>query len=426
MSKRQASEDTPDSKGRKIVKGKSPGLVHAKAIAEFKKLRAAYAAQYRNAINQSVQLWAASSSSRNRTLPPGTVSSAHFEVEFYRKQMTNLYERPVGKAVYSCGSNECGLLGFLIDEDKPATHDSSLFVPIPGLSNVISVVAGGIFSLALTDDGIIYSWGDNCEGQCGRPWWALKDGFMDSEAMSNITTPLPVPLDERIIAMSAGAAHSLALSINGSCYFMGAYRDEGKFYRDLGKDPRDPVYQKEKDELELKEKKRRKYEDEDVEANMTQFPVPPSGHQFLPIKISIPDKVMKIQCGSSFNAAVTRAGVCYTWGVGDYFGREVDGIFDLTPKPIAWSDEDYLAKSQFKRIVRDVACGFVHILVVAQDTPSPDWSVYSAGKSNYGQTGLGIVSTLMNETESVTKLTKVCVVLTLSFADIDTQTLLSL
>ena len=371
------------------------------STAEFHKHRAEYATQYRENLNRDFSNWLSTTSfiAHDPSISIGTVPVGFFKALFYSQQLTSLYERPMG-SVMSCGLNEGGLQGIpQLDGDK-GTDQSTDFIPINNLpSNIIQLVAGSTYSLALSDEGILYAWGDNGEGQCGRAWWNSEP--TDDTDYANILSPYMIELDERIIAISAGDAHTLALSLHGSCYFFGTYRlENGSHLRDIGKNPNDPLYQK---ELQMLEEK-----DEDQENEKT-FPKPPHGEQFLPIKISIPENVIKIDSGSSFNAVLTRDGVCYTWGVGDFFGRNITGAYDLTPKSISWFDEDYLARSKYQRIVRDMACGGSHILVVAQDSNSSHWSVYSAGNNLYGQLGLGFRVAGQTTEEKPKSLTKVCI-----------------
>lgn len=66
--------------------------------------------------------------------------------------------------VYSVGYN--GLFGLLGQGDS-TTISSNLPELIPGLTNIVDVSAGKDHVLALTDDGKIYSWGNNAYGQLG-------------------------------------------------------------------------------------------------------------------------------------------------------------------------------------------------------------------------------------------------------------------
>lgn len=62
-----------------------------------------------------------------------------------------------------------------------------------GLSSVVAIEAGGLYSLALKADGTVVCWGDNSENHC-----------TNASSLTNVK------------AISAGNTHSLALHTDGS------------------------------------------------------------------------------------------------------------------------------------------------------------------------------------------------------------------
>src|SRR5690606_10938041 len=78
---------------------------------------------------------------------------------------------------------------------------------------VIDIEAGGDHSLALTEDGRVYAWGDNYYGAIGD--------------RTNIDRFIPVPvyyedvLYTKITQISAGVWHSVALSEDGRVFVWG-------------------------------------------------------------------------------------------------------------------------------------------------------------------------------------------------------------
>lgn len=92
-------------------------------------------------------------------------------------------------------------------------------VTIPYLNNVTKVVGGlNSFQLALREDGTVWSWGYNSEGQLG-------DG-------TNIykSTPVPVYNLDNVISISADSHHSLALKSDGTVWEWG-YLVSGSTYQ---------------------------------------------------------------------------------------------------------------------------------------------------------------------------------------------------
>jgi IPT/TIG domain/Regulator of chromosome condensation (RCC1) repeat len=88
---------------------------------------------------------------------------------------------------------------------------SDVPVAVHGSSGVSAVAAGGRHSLALLSNGTVMAWGDDASGQLG-------DG--SSESVSS--TPVAVSGLSGVVAIAAGAEHSLALLSNGTVMAWGA------------------------------------------------------------------------------------------------------------------------------------------------------------------------------------------------------------
>jgi alpha-tubulin suppressor-like RCC1 family protein/putative cell wall-binding protein len=84
-------------------------------------------------------------------------------------------------------------------------------VQVEGLTNVVAISAGSAHSLALKNDGTVWAWGDNSKGQLGDP-----------AATTIRDTPLQVPGLPKLKEISAGRAHNLALTEDGTVYSWGA------------------------------------------------------------------------------------------------------------------------------------------------------------------------------------------------------------
>src|SRR5207237_805117 len=80
---------------------------------------------------------------------------------------------------------------------------------IATLSSVIASAAGSVHSLALKNDGTVWSWGGNTNGQVG-------DGTTNQR-----TSPVQVTTLSSVIAIAAGADHSLALKSDGTIWTWG-------------------------------------------------------------------------------------------------------------------------------------------------------------------------------------------------------------
>jgi len=107
--------------------------------------------------------------------------------------------------VWSWGYNGQGQLGSgsTIDSDNP--------IAVTGLTNVIAVAAGGRHTLALKSDGTVWAWGYNYYGQLGRAPY----NFTDS------STPVQIYGLTDVIAIAAGGKRSLALKKDGTVWAWG-------------------------------------------------------------------------------------------------------------------------------------------------------------------------------------------------------------
>ena len=111
--------------------------------------------------------------------------------------------------VYSWGDNLNGQLGL--------GHNINELIPrlvskMP--KNIVQILAGGFHTLALTNDGYIYSFGSNGEGQLG----------LGDNNNKNVPT-LVSKLYNKVIQIAAGFRHSLCLTSDGHIYSFGYNRD---------------------------------------------------------------------------------------------------------------------------------------------------------------------------------------------------------
>jgi len=105
--------------------------------------------------------------------------------------------------VWAWGNNGQGQLG-----DGTTVHKTEP-MQVPGLSNVTSVAAGSSHSLALKDNGTVWAWGANDSGQLGDGTAAQKN------------TPAQVPGLSNVTSVAAGSNHSLALKDDGTVWTWG-------------------------------------------------------------------------------------------------------------------------------------------------------------------------------------------------------------
>jgi alpha-tubulin suppressor-like RCC1 family protein len=115
--------------------------------------------------------------------------------------------------VWAWGSNEFGQVG---GGNSPVRSERVTQVRGPGdvgfLTGVTDIAAGGNHTLALTQDGRVWAWGDNGDGQLGAP---SSDSCRMANGLNRPCSRRPIlvgtlPADVKGIA--AGSRHSLALA----------------------------------------------------------------------------------------------------------------------------------------------------------------------------------------------------------------------
>ncbi len=190
------------------------------------------------------------------------------------KEIKSLYHRPKGELM-AMGSDDCCALGISVtnDDEKDGEYPPTFARNMP--SNIIQVEAGGLHSVALTDDGRAFTFGQNDDNALGRE---MHDEFIH---LAGEIKSFPPKSQGRMIMIAAGDNHSLFLDIEGNVYMCGMYKDidSGKF-------------------ANLKPGEKLK--------NGTSQPVP--------IQIHFPQPVRKIVAGHSTNAAILGDDSLYTWG----------------------------------------------------------------------------------------------------------------
>jgi len=126
-------------------------------------------------------------------------------------------------SVYAWGSNSSGKLG-----DNTTINKISPVI-VNGLTNIIAISAGGDHSLALKNDSTVWAWGNNTSGQVG-----------DGSSSYEVLTPVQVVGLSNIIAISAGGGHSVALKNDGTVWSWGE-NEKGQLGDGTHIDRRTPV-----------------------------------------------------------------------------------------------------------------------------------------------------------------------------------------
>jgi alpha-tubulin suppressor-like RCC1 family protein/Leucine-rich repeat (LRR) protein len=229
------------------------------------------------------------------------------------------------------------------------TTDSNIPIKVNGISNGTTIkviaVAGDNHTLALTDDGKVYAWGNNSNGELGL-------GYNNP---STKTTPTEITNPGwNVVALSAGMGHSLALDLAGQVWAWGFNQ-----YGQLG--------------------------------------LGNTNNYYTPNKITAINNIHSISAGGWFSLA-TKAddGTLWSWG-NDYFGQLGQGnpLANQTPhsSPVeVLSDRNLQPFSSAADQVVQASAGNAHSLALKQNVGNSSDSFWAWGVNGNGRLGVGNLS----------------------------------
>jgi alpha-tubulin suppressor-like RCC1 family protein len=232
--------------------------------------------------------------------------------------------------MFGCGKNEFGQLGL-----GHKTADKTLFQPIPPLPGgmvVRQIVCGDIHTVILTEDGSIFSCGNNSWGQLGLD---------NDENQTSFQTVPPLPEGKVAKQISCGSAHTMVLAWDGSVFGCG-FNESGEL--GLGHANHQPSLQLLK-------------------------PLPTS------------QTVRSVVCGGVVDSAYTMLlcedGTTFGCGAND------DGQLGLGHIDSIEAFE-VLPPLSNRKVAKQIICGASHSIILTQDG-----SIFGAGNNASGQLGLG-------------------------------------
>lgn len=212
-----------------------------------------------------------------------------------------------GGEVRGWGWNNYGQVGN--GDYTPDGSDIHVSIParVQGLTDIVAVAAGAVHSLALDRFGRVWAWGGNTSGQLGL-------GTTDSNNSAHLL-PVLVPGLSHIKAISAGPVHSLALDDQGHLWVWGS-----NWNGELG---------------------------------LGSASAPVSSPSMVPTLVNI----VFISAGSNFGVALDRDGHVWTWGNNAYgqMGNGTNGAGTNTNAPHVLSSLNGISAA---------AGGSLHVLAV--------------------------------------------------------------
>ncbi|KAA8492278.1 Ultraviolet-B receptor UVR8 [Porphyridium purpureum] len=227
--------------------------------------------------------------------------------------------------VYSWGGGKNGRLGHGDEKIHTTPVLIAALAALAACDKVVRIVCGYHSNLALTESGRLYSWGWGAHGQLG---------LGDTESYM-VPTEITYRFPSRVVSIACGDRHSFAITRNGEVFGWGSNE-----YGQLGTGKKGDVF---------------------------TLPTQIKGLMGLVIQT--------VSSGDRFSAALTNLGSVYTWGCGSD-GQLGHGDFrdSLRPKLV----------EQLPTRAVDVKCGHNFMLVLTESR-----EVYAWGSNIYGQLGNG-------------------------------------
>nr|XP_021528946.1 X-linked retinitis pigmentosa GTPase regulator isoform X7 [Aotus nancymaae] len=265
-----------------------------------------------------------------------------------------------GGNVYATGGNGEGQLGLGDTEERTTFHLISFFT---SQHKIKQLSAGSNTSAALTEDGRLFMWGDNSEGQIGLP------------NIPNACVPHQVTIGKPISWISCGYYHSAFVTTDGELYIFGE-PENGKLGlpNELLSSHRIPQLVPEIPEKVIQVACGGEHSVVLTENAVYTFGLGQFGQLGLgtflfetsepKVVENIGDQTISyISCGENHTALLTDIGLMYTFGDGRH-GKLGLGLENFTNQFIPTLCSNFL-----KFIVKLVACGGCHMVVFAAPRP---------------------------------------------------------
>jgi len=248
----------------------------------------------------------------------------------------------------SWGLNANGQLG------NGNTTESSVPVAVaimgvPATRKVVAVAAGASHSLALSSDGKVVSWGLNTNGQLG-------DGTNTQSTEPVDVNVMGVLAGRTVVAIAAGSSHSLALCSDGTVVSWGL-----NTYGQLGNSSND----------------------------MSNVPVAVT----VASSALNGKNVVAIAAGGNHSLVLCSDGTVATWGLNGS-GQLGNGTTTLQTKPVAVSTAGVLNG----KFVRMIAAGDSHSLALCSDGTTASWGLNTSGQLGTGNNTQSSVPVMVNDT----------------------------
>ncbi|CAN6571785.1 unnamed protein product [Malus baccata var. baccata] len=283
------------------------------------------------------------------------------------------------------GSGEDGQLGIGNNEEK----EWVCAVKALESQTVRSVVAGSRNSLAICDDGKLFTWGWNQRGTLGHPPEIKSENIPSQSKTENIPSQVKALANVKIVQAAIGGWHCLAVDDQGRAYAWG-----GNEYGQCGEEPerKDDTSRPLRRDIVIPQRCAPKLKVRQVAAGGTHSvvltrdgqvwtwgqPWPPGDIKQIstPVRVQGLDAVRLIAVGAFHNLALQEDGALWAWGNNEY-GQLGTGDTQPRSQPIPVQGLSGLT-------LVDIAAGGWHSTALTEDG-----EVYGWGRGEHGRLGFG-------------------------------------
>ncbi len=201
-----------------------------------------------------------------------------------------------------------------------------------------SISAGGFFTIAIKTDGTLWAWGSNYAGQLG-------DGCTPMSSCANKTTPTQIGTDTDWAAVAAGGNHVIALKTNGTLWAWGT-----NVYGELGNGAPGPT-----------------------------------AYSSVPVQIGTAMDWKTIAVGDMHSLAIKTNGTLWAWGINTY-GQLGDGCSPLSACASKATPTQVGTATNWK----DVDGGFALTIALKTNGSVWTWGNFSTSTGTYSSVPLQV------------------------------------
>ena len=290
------------------------------------------------------------------------------------------------------GTGECAQLGLgdmLLERKFPmfVGRNTEMFE-----SSIESMSAGGIHNAVVDTNGRVFTWGCNDEKALGR-----EGNEWISDAVVEVIS------GERVVKVACGDSHTIALTEKGEVYAWGAYRDE-QGLMGFNRDSNEPCVIPTRVTLPTRARI------VDIVSGLNHSVILSSSGEIFEwghirigqriarhrrkglltprlVNVKRFGKVVRVFAGGYQSFAITGDDRVFTWGLNQYGQAGTDSTEERLHKPVE-------VKALSGRGVVKITAGLHHSLALTSDG-----RVFSFGRNNYGELGMGNLDELRVPTQ---------------------------